>query len=91
MALYKLAPQLDHRLALGAELVVFNPASWETHVLNDAAAAVLEAIAAAPKTEHAIAALLRERLIDDQQAEAPHYAHSALEQLRSLGLILATD
>jgi PqqD family protein of HPr-rel-A system len=73
------------------EFVVFNPLSWDAHLLNAAAAAVLELLAEAPRTEEEVAAFLREALLDAERAAAAEHALRLLQELTRLGLVRAVD
>jgi len=74
---------------LDDEAVVFNPFSWETHVLNPAAALVLDIAAEGPCSAADIAEVFAEVLDDDERPRAAEHAHSVLAQL--LGLRLLTE
>jgi PqqD family protein of HPr-rel-A system len=76
---------------LGDDAVVFNPSSWETHLLNPAAAAILLAIARAPKTDAELADLLGRLLRDGDRSAAQHHAQATVGQLGSLGLVVAVE
>lgn len=72
---------------LDDELVVFNPTTWETHILNAAAAVVLDALAEHPRTEREIADLLRDGIAEPDACRAAEWATDLLRQLESLSLI----
>jgi PqqD family protein of HPr-rel-A system len=69
------------------ETVVFNPLSWETHVLNPAAAAVLELLQEAPRSLDDVEAFLAEALDPDEACAAHDHAQRVLEELSELRLI----
>jgi PqqD family protein of HPr-rel-A system len=69
------------------EAVVFDPLSWDAHLLNPAAIAVLELLIDAPCSETEIAELLRNALLDEERPHAVAHAHRLIGELRSLGLI----
>jgi PqqD family protein of HPr-rel-A system len=71
----------------GDEAVVFNPFSWETHVLNAAATIVLELVQAGCTAQEA-AQILDEVLAEDERASAREYANRLLDDLASLRLIV---
>lgn len=73
------------------EFVVFNPLSWDAHLLNAAAAAVLDLLAEAPHTEGGVAAFLREMLLDGERDAAPEHARQLLDELIRLGLVRTVD
>lgn len=73
------------------EFVVFNPLSWDAHLLNAAAAAVLDLLAEAPHTEDDVAVLLKEMLLDGERDAAPEHARQLLDELIRLGLVRAVD
>jgi PqqD family protein of HPr-rel-A system len=75
-------------VALDDDAVVFNPFSWETHVLNPAAAIVLEFAAAGPAcTEAGVSEVLAEVLDEDERPHAAEHARHVLAQLRELRLL----
>ncbi|MCX8113647.1 MAG: HPr-rel-A system PqqD family peptide chaperone [Burkholderiaceae bacterium] len=78
-------------LDFGDEFVVFNPLSWDAHLLNAAAAAVLDLLAEAPHTETDVAAFLQETLLDSEREAAPEHARQLLEELIRLGLVRTVD
>jgi len=69
------------------EAVVFDPLSWDAHLLNPAAAAVLEMLLEAPCSEAEVFAFLAEVLQPSEQPEAATHGKRLLDHLRSLGLI----
>ena len=75
-----------HSFDFGDEWVILNPLSWDAHLLNAAAATVLELLGDA-QTEAEVAATLREILVDAEQAEAPAHAHRLIGELVQLGLV----
>lgn len=78
-------------LDFGEEWVVFNPLSWDAHLLNAAAAIVLDLLGAEAQTEAEIAAYLRDVLVDAEQAAAPAHAHRLIGELVQLGLVHRVD
>ena len=70
------------------EVAVFNPVTWDTHLLDASAAAVLEALARGPATPADI-----ERLLSGHRAaegaDAAQLAQALVDQLASAGLIEA--
>ena len=75
-------------ITLDDDAVVFNPFSWETHLLNPAAALVLDIAAAAPCTEAAVAEVLAEVLDEDERPLAAEHAHRLLWELAGLRLLI---
>lgn len=73
-------------LDLGDETVVFDGLSWDAHLLNGAASAVLDLLLQAPRSEHDIADFLRDALRPSDQPEAAGHAQRLLAELVSLGL-----
>jgi PqqD family protein of HPr-rel-A system len=73
-------------LAFDDESVIFNPVSWDAHLLNAAAAAVLEFLDR-PRGFAEIEQLLREALLEAQQPDAAAHARHLLEQFEQLGLV----
>jgi PqqD family protein of HPr-rel-A system len=84
---FALANGLRYRF-LEDEAVVFDPVSWDAHLLNPAAIAVLQLLHESPKGEGAIIAFLAEAMRPEEQAQAPTHARRLISQLQSLGLIL---
>jgi PqqD family protein of HPr-rel-A system len=78
-------------LDFGDEFVVFNPLSWDAHLLNTAAAAVLHLVAEAPRTEADLAAFLREVLRDEERDAADQHARQLLLELAQLGLVRSVE
>lgn len=73
-------------LTFDDESVIFNPLSWDAHLLNAAAAVVLEFLDR-PRAVEEIEQLLREALLEEQQADAPAHARQLLQQFEQLGLV----
>ena len=69
------------------ECVVFNPLSWDAHLLNTAAAAVLEYLLSEARTTAEIEAYLRHLLVHSEQHRAALYSKQLLEELKHLGLV----
>jgi PqqD family protein of HPr-rel-A system len=74
-------------VALDDELVVFNPTTWETHILNAAAAVVLDALAERPRTAQQVADLLQDSICVEEASHTGRWATDLLSQLESLSLI----
>jgi PqqD family protein of HPr-rel-A system len=73
--------------ALDGEAAVFNPVTWQTHLLNDAGALVLDALRAAPRTEDEIVALLADAAGPDEPETVVRDAvRRLLAELESSGL-----
>jgi PqqD family protein of HPr-rel-A system len=68
------------------ESIVFNPTSWDAHLLNSAAVAVLDELALGPRTVSDIERLLGEALLDSERAEAAVHARRLLHEFEELGL-----
>lgn len=68
-------------------VAVFNPLSWDTHLLNDSAATVLEFLMHAARTEDEVTALLAEMLDEESRSDAARHARSVLGELSHLRLI----
>ena len=77
----------DRALRFDDETVVFNPLSWDTHILNAAAAAVFDYIADAPRSPQDIEAFLAEALASDQRDQCAEHAARLVRDLMALGLI----
>ncbi len=70
------------------ELLVFNPVSWETHLLNEGGALVVAMLADGPQTVEQIQHAYRLALPDDESRNSCDAAVvSLLSQLSDLGLI----
>ena len=69
------------------DAVAFNPFSWETHLLNPAAALVLGMAAAAPCTEADVAQTLEDVLEESERSRAPDHAQRLLRELIGLRLL----
>jgi PqqD family protein of HPr-rel-A system len=76
---------------LDGEAVVFEPVSWDAHLLNPAAVAVLELLIEAPRNEHQVAMFLHEALSPEERSRADEHAHRLLADLQSLGLVTTTE
>jgi PqqD family protein of HPr-rel-A system len=74
-------------LDLGDEAVVFDDRSWDAHLLNAAASAVLDLLLQAPHSAREIEDFLREALRPEEQSEASGHARRLLAELASLGLV----
>ena len=75
---------------LDEDAVVFNPFSWETHLLNPAAALVLEHSALGDCTETGVAEILAEVLDNSERPSAEQHARQLLDELVSLRLLVET-
>jgi PqqD family protein of HPr-rel-A system len=69
------------------EAVVFDPLSWDAHLLNPAAVAVLELLIEAPRSEFDVVDFLSKALQPDEQPKAPAHAQRLIGELHRLGLI----
>jgi PqqD family protein of HPr-rel-A system len=74
-------------LDFGDEWVVFNPLSWDAHLLNAAAASVLEWLGGAARSEQDVESYLRDVLVDAEVASAGRHARRLLDDLVHLGLV----
>ena len=85
---WQLTSHLDVRVVrFGAEAVVFNPLSWETHLLNETAAHVVESLRQGPQSVQELAAALVEDL--DPNSPAELYTDQVavlMDELEALGL-----
>jgi PqqD family protein of HPr-rel-A system len=67
------------------EALVFNPSCWETHLLNEAGALVLDALVAGPRSiDEIVAQIESEVAVPDDFAGQ---VDTLLGQLESLGLV----
>jgi PqqD family protein of HPr-rel-A system len=76
-------------LRLDDEALVFNPASWETHFLNESAACVLEALLERPRSVEEIVAAVAIESESTVPEGFGHQVEALLHQLESLGLVRA--
>lgn len=86
---WRLADPASTRILLfDGEAVVFNPVTWETHILNDAGAAVLGALRDAPRSRHELFELLgAARDTGDETRVLRDALDRLLAELESVGLI----
>lgn len=71
----------------GDGVLVFQPVSWEVHILNPAAAAVLQACQDGPRSAESVAELLGQ-LIDESDVKALRLQSAdLLVELEQLGLL----
>jgi len=75
---------------LDDDAIVFNPFSWETHLLNPAAALVLEYAGSGDCTETGVVELLAEVLDDTERPHAGQHARQLLDELVNLRLLVET-
>ena len=87
---FALAPSATRLEAVGRHLIVFDESSWDTHVLNEAAGALLLSIAEAPRTESELTALLADLLTESERSQAQAHARGTVDRLRALGLVVAS-
>lgn len=74
-------------LQFGDEAVVFNPMSWDAHLLNAAAVAVLDLLAEGPRCIDDVVVFLRETLREAEQSDASEHARKLLHEFELLGLV----
>lgn len=72
---------------LGDDIVVFHPTSWFSHVLNPAAAAVLDFVSESARSRDEIESLLFDLLDADARASCGQHADRVIEDLSIIGLI----
>jgi PqqD family protein of HPr-rel-A system len=72
---------------LDDDVVVFDPLSWDAHLLNPAARAVLELLLEAPQSESEVEAFLRDVLQPGEQSQAATHARKLIGELQSLGVV----
>jgi len=73
-------------LTFDDDAIVFNPISWDAHLLNAAAAVVLEFLGR-PRAIRDIERLLSETLLEEQRAAASNHACRLLQEFEQLGLV----
>ena len=71
-------------------MVVFQPSSWNVHVLNPAATAILSLLMESPHSAEEIADFLSDVLEPEQQPMAAEHSRRILDDLRSLGVVQQT-
>ena len=69
------------------EWVVFNPVSWQVHILNGAASEVFAYLAEAPRSLRQVESLLLELLVTSERHDAGAHAHRVIRELVSIGLV----
>lgn len=69
------------------EAVVFDPLSWDAHLLNPAAIAVLELLIDTPRSEDEVADFLAEVLHAEERDHAAAHAHRLTGELLALSLV----
>ena len=74
-------------LDFGDESVVFNPASWDAHLLNAAAAGILELLAQGPQSASELESFLRAVLLESERPQAAIHAQRLVQELTQLGLV----
>jgi len=74
-------------LTFDDEAVVFDPLSWDAHLLNNAATAVLELLQDEPRTELEVIEFLADALQPKEQVRAAEHAKQLLVELKTLGLV----
>ena len=72
------------------EVVVFQPLSWDVHVLNPAATAILSLLMESPHSEEEIADFLSDALEPEQRRLAAEHSRRILGDLCSLGVVQQT-
>ena len=71
------------------ESLVFNPLSWETHLVNDSAAQVVAALAEGPQYFAALAERMREAGMTDQDGlSVEEQLEGLLMELENLGIAM---
>ena len=69
-------------------VVVFNPASWDTHLLNESAALILELLTKKPRSlQELVEALAGDRAPSAELDRFRQDVRFALENMESLGLV----
>jgi len=71
----------------GDEGLVFNPLSWETHLVRDPALRVVEVLAGGPRRETDLAAELAGEDGEPDVASVRDRIKPLLDELRNLGLV----
>jgi PqqD family protein of HPr-rel-A system len=82
---WRLATQTPaERFEWDGEAVLLNPVSWQTHLLNEAAGALLEAIEDGPRDEVELVAIFT----DEGELPRADEVRRALAELECLGFIV---
>jgi PqqD family protein of HPr-rel-A system len=68
-------------------VVVFNPVTWETHLLDVSAATVLEALAGAPLSIEQVEGIVS-RHFEAPAADLARFARTLVDELRAAELIV---
>lgn len=84
---FELAPDV-RIIVFDDEAVVFNPFTWETHVLNESATLVVERLQAGACGMTEVEELLAAVLDDTEKPLAAEHAERVLQDLASLRLIV---
>lgn len=72
---------------LDDDRVVFEPLSWDAHLLNPAAAAVLDLFLQGPQSVDAVVAFLADALDPSERPSAQEHARRLVAELQALGLL----
>lgn len=75
----------------GDQCAVFDPLSWDAHLLNPAAIAVIDRLADRPHTVVEVEAFLADALRPEDRSRARDHATALMVELASLGLIHPLD
>jgi PqqD family protein of HPr-rel-A system len=87
-SLWQLADPAQTRVRrFGDEALVFNPLSWETHLVNLSVARVIEALVHGHKSEVELGATLANEEGGTVVEDARNEIRGVLRQLESLGLV----
>lgn len=74
------------------QIILFNPASWNTHYLNAAASIMFDELAGGARTVAELAAALGETFADPADSpELATHVEAALRDLVSIGLVTRTE
>jgi PqqD family protein of HPr-rel-A system len=72
---------------LDEDRVVFDPQSWDAHLLNPAASAVLDLFLQGPQSMAEIESFLTDALDPAERGHAASHAERLVSELQSLGLV----
>jgi len=81
-------PQTQVR-RFGDEGLVFNPLSWETHLVRDPALRVVELLGSGPRREADLASELGSEYDEPDLASARDRIRPLLDELQGLGLVFS--
>jgi PqqD family protein of HPr-rel-A system len=73
------------------ELLVFNPSSWETHLLNEAGASLLARLVAGPRSVGQLQEFFRDAHPNQPAQQCNSAVESLVSNLINLGVLVAKE